>query len=211
MTRRTTTFTVLALALSVLVAGYLTVSSTRAERQKPVTHTEQHVDGGLGMPPTLEALWAATPLIVEATIGAAREADLVLDKTSPVGPRKLVRSAYRLDVHEVLKGDAEAGAAPIEVIRIGGDRDRGPYVESVQETGFPPFKPGERYLLFLSPDRDIRGAYVPVTNTADSAFLIDEDGRLHARGHTALAKEIEKGGRSALAERLRRIRQERAR
>ena len=108
-------------------------------------------------------------------------------------------------------GDGRKRPGQIEVIQIGGDRDRGPYIESVQDQAFPRFKPGERYVLFLKPDRDGRGMYVPVTNTADSAFLVDDDGRLQARGRTSLAKQIEKEGRAVLADKLRRLHQERGR
>jgi hypothetical protein len=83
------------------------------------------------------------------------EAELVLrgrvvDEISRDRGNALTRTAYRVKVLDVLRISPDREPADtIEVVRSGGVRDRGSYVEHSHQVGFPAFENGREYLLFL--------------------------------------------------------------
>jgi hypothetical protein len=183
----------------------------RAAPQKPIVHRSHHVDGGVGAPATLEELWRMSPVIVDAEIRTARPADLTM--APPPGrldmqPAVFVQTAYELRVREILK-DATNGQITrklIEVVQIGGDRDRGDVIESVSDPTFPRLELDERYIFFLKPNRSGDGALQMATDSADSALLLADDATVRARGTSAISATVEKYNREDLLNVLRNLR-----
>lgn len=190
---------VLASAISVLVLTGLysqTYHRTQAAPQKPVKHKTIHIDGGLGAPATLEELWRITPLIVRAEVHRGRPFDLTLP--GPDQPRDVfVRTAYTFAVNELFKNATgeEREVTEVEVVQLGGDRDRGTVIESVTDPTFPRFRQGEQYVLFLKPSPKKDGTYVMATDTPDSAFLLAADATVIPRGRSSLAQSLSKYNR----------------
>ncbi len=140
------------------------------------------------MPKDVPTLVAKSDLIVEAVVVSARPADQTAHFLPPDSPLVTVLTAYDFDVKEEFKTHLFPRAI-VEVIREGGERDRGTYIESRFDPEFPLFEVGERYLLFLRVLPSIEGAYVMATDTPDSAFLVTND-RVMPRGRAPLAQEI---------------------
>lgn len=195
----------LLLLLGVLaVAHRLSAPEAQAEGQKPIKHTDDHVDGGVGAPATLNELWGMSPLVVDAVVVKARPFDKKLDKFGQ-STHEMVRTAYELKITEVFKGGVSEGRI-VEVMQIGGDRDRGAYIESVHDPTFKRMRLSERYILFLKPSINDKGIYRVVTDTADGVFLLAEDGTVEARGRSQLAQDLERHARETLLNLLRDLR-----
>ncbi|MDQ3418990.1 MAG: hypothetical protein M3541_09435 [Acidobacteriota bacterium] len=200
--------TIMLTVLVIAGLAYVTERGPHAEPQKPVKHRTLHIDGGPGTPSNLEGLWEASPLIVDATIRHSRPADRVLKGTSPEG-FSLVQSAHELVLNEVFRdiGGATTAGKRIEVRQIGGNRDRGTYVESVDDDTFPRLRKGERYVFFLRPSPDGDGTYVTATNTADSALLLAEDATVRPRGNSEVARHLQRYNREELLNLLRNMKE----
>ena len=140
--------------------------------QKPVRHTSVHIDGGT-VPDSLEALWTASTVVVEATVVDARPANETVLTAGGTEPATFVKTVYTFEIVRVIKADGNVGpqGTTIEVQRIGGVVDRGAYIEEQADSDFPKFKPQSRYLLFLM-GRDVT-PYWPASG-ADSAFEVFE-------------------------------------
>lgn len=119
----------------------------------------------------ISAFLADHPLVVEGIVVAAKSRPLPPDRPragSPP-PRSIPHlTTYRIRVARVIAGEAQFGDV-VEITQPGGIRDGVAY----QDEGAPPFRLGQRYLLFLS--------FWPNGNPGSSPsgrFEVGADGRL---------------------------------
>jgi hypothetical protein len=97
-----------------------------------------------------------------------------------------VRTAYELDIVEVLKQDPQV-PLPTEVLRTGGDLVTDKGTRRYVEEGFPLFQPKQEYLLFLFWNNYL-GTY-EMAFGPDAAFQVGPDGGLHGLGRSLLSKQ----------------------
>jgi hypothetical protein len=151
----------LMIALSLQVA----TSSTDQVSPKPVR--QEVINTYFKAPPdTLTDMIIEADLVVKGrVIGASpRDTPAKPDQTAST------RTAYRLRVDEILhvKDSRAVDATTIDIVRSGGERDRGHYIERAYQSGFPPFESGHEYVLFLTWNAAL-AAWVPAFGP-DSAF-----------------------------------------
>lgn len=103
-----------------------------------------------------------------------------------------MRTAYSLKVNEVFRDTAGATLSDkrLEVIQIGGERDRGDHIESVTDPTFQRLRAHERFVFFLKPSPAGNG--MSVMATADSAFALTNVATVDARGRSRLALQVER-------------------
>jgi hypothetical protein len=98
------------------------------------------------------------------------EADLVLtgrvvdaipaDRIDPFGNQD-VRTLFKIKPDEVFRNVSPRTLDElIDVVRAVGERDRGSYIQRVEQEGFPTFNKDRKYLLFLVSNSAV-GAWVP--------------------------------------------------
>jgi hypothetical protein len=133
-------------------------------------------------PATLEEAIARAHVVVRARIAGA-ESPKRGEGSSPAFD---VRTAYKLDIVEVLKSDAGM-APPVEVVRYGGDLQTEKGARRVVEEDFPAFGQGNEYLVFLFWN-DYLKVYEPAFGP-DAAFQVAGDGRLQAIGRSMLSQQ----------------------
>jgi hypothetical protein len=97
-----------------------------------------------------------------------------------------VRTAYKLDIVEVLKQDPQLPPAT-EVLRTGGDLVTDKGTRRFVEEAFPLFEPKQEYLLFLAWNSYL-GAY-EMAFGPDAAFQVAPNGGLHGLGRSLLSKQ----------------------
>jgi hypothetical protein len=100
-------------------------------------------------------------------------------------PGARVMTSYGFQVLEVLHvfGSFSIASDKISILREGGSRDRGPYVESVVQEGFPPFDVGHEYVLFLKWSDGLEG-WVPAFGPDGVVDL--QSGRVQTPGTSTL-------------------------
>ncbi|HZR22105.1 MAG TPA: hypothetical protein VFA59_00875 [Vicinamibacterales bacterium] len=133
--------------ISVVIIAILfssvSAQSSRAQQDKPIKHRAVHFEG-LVIPEDLKQLSAASDAICVVRINNQAQAD-VFDPVYVVGTK------YGFTVEEIIKSDSrllQIGAMS-DVYRMGGDRDKGDHIDSVDERDFPRFVIGREYILFL--------------------------------------------------------------
>jgi hypothetical protein len=170
------------------------VSVREQPAKKPVKERTIHSAGGLGAPPSLPELYAMSPLVIDATVQMARPVDQIIKSTSSLPDTVIVMTAHGLAVNEVFKDAIPGGikGKRIELTQLGGERDRGDYIESVVDERFPPLKRGERYVFFLKPSTANDGTYLVSTGSPDGVLALDPDGTVKARGSSRLARDLER-------------------
>jgi hypothetical protein len=133
-------------------------------------------------PPTLKEMVLSADAVVTGRIVGAKPETRSLREVR--GPRPL--TLYRLKVDEVLQAfGGRPVADELTIIRDGGERDRGGYVERIEQDGFSQFKMGNTYVLFLQwddTDQGWRVAWGP-----HGAFAITA-GRIESLGNAAISK-----------------------
>ena len=198
--------TALGIAIASLTgSAYLIVQE---KPPKPVKERTTHFDGGRAVPDTFEGLWSISSLIVDATISGSRPADTVLTSPSDGAETVTVQTAYRLKITEIFKDslDATKGGAPIEVLQVGGDRDRGDHIESVSDPTAPKLRVGERYLFFLERARGAgaaKGTFRMATGGPDSVAVLADDETVQNHGKSKVSEELGRYSRVELLHRLR--------
>jgi hypothetical protein len=169
-----------------LLPVLLTVSclSGTAQDRKPVV-TEKLYTEFFGPPGTLNEMILKADAVVRGRVVAAAPRDTDL----PGKPGVRVRTAFLLQVLEVLHGSpgSPVDAGELSILREGGERDRGTYIERVVETGFPPFVIGQEYVLFLRREA-LTGAWQPAFGP-DSVFQLS-DGRVTSPGSSVVAAAL---------------------
>ena len=114
---------------------------------------------------TLSQMIAQADLVVRGRIAGERPRD---------GPDiAITRTGYRTQVLEIVHLSSQNSIPnpdlnEVEIVRSGGIRDRGAYIEQSYEVGFPSFDMGHEYLLFLVWNRALE-SWVPAYGP-DSAF-----------------------------------------
>jgi hypothetical protein len=170
---------------TLLLSVYVGAGTQSSEQSKPVRERPIHLDNLPEPAYTLGELWDRADVVIEGTVLAVTPADLQLSDSEP--PRTLVFTDYDIAIAEVFKADSRIrkNSTIVRIKRRGGTRDRGDYVERTSQEGFPEFKQGERYILFLSYlTREFYAVESP-----DSAFLLTTQG-IKARGKSSLADVI---------------------
>ena len=155
----------LMIALSLQVATSSTGAAADQISPKPVR--QEVINTYFKAPPdTLTDMIIEADLVVKGrVIGASpRDTPAKPDQTAST------RTAYRLRVDEILhvKDSRAVDATTIDIVRSGGERDRGHYIERAYQSGFPPFETGHEYVLFLTWNAAL-AAWVPAFGP-DSAF-----------------------------------------
>lgn len=185
-----------------LVGAALCVVAAHGLLERPQSVERRHilhVDGGRATPESLEKLAEQSDLVLHALVTGQRPADRVIDLPPPETDAVLTRTAYQLQPLELFKGSTLA--FPVELVLPGGRRDRGGHVDVYEIEGFPPFKPGEHYLLFLRRRPD--GSLMLTTATAESVFLLAGQ-VVRPRGMSGLASAVGGHDREKLFDLLRR-------
>jgi len=146
---------VLAAALSVLG------SSPRSSPQGKPVRSEPIFTEFKAPPDSLADMIAEAELVARGRVVGQTSRD-----RSDAG---LTRTTYRVKILDVLRISPDRESADtIEVVRSGGVRDRGTYVEHSHQVGFPAFDDGREYLLFLVWNKALN-SWVPAYGP-DSAF-----------------------------------------
>lgn len=95
----------------------------------------------------------------------------------------------------------------IEMTQLGGERDRGDYIESVVDERFPPLRRAERYVFFLRPSPSGDGTFLVSTGTPDGVLALEPDTTVKAWGTSQLARHLERYSRPELINALRDLRE----
>lgn len=198
----------IACTVGLLLALGATVARSQQPSQKPVKERTIHSAGGQGAPSTLAKLYEISPLVIDATVQASRPVDRVLKAKPPGEDTVIVQTAHTLVINEVFKDVVSGGiqGKRVELVQLGGERDRGDYIESVVDEGFPPLRRGERYLFFLKPSPSGDGTYLVSTDTPDGVLLLDPYATVKARGSSRLARQLEQSSQADLINALRNLR-----
>lgn len=196
-------------AIALLCAfGVAVYSDQQPARTKPVREERIHTSGGAGAPETLEALFAMSPLVVDATVLESRPVDRVLPSADPANETLIVQTAHALKINEVFRSvRPQPQGRRIEVLQLGGERDRGDYIESVIDETFPPLQKGARYLLFLTPYAPSDGMFTLATGTSDSVLRLENDATIKTNGRSNLARQLERYSHGELINVLRNLRE----
>jgi len=180
------------LLLAVLPGTLATVQQRKPVRDEPINTSFK------APPPTLGAMISEAELVVFGRfVGGA-----VKDSDDP-GKGRSTMTGHRLKIGEVLHASSSSRkvGSEIEVIRRGGERDRGSYIERSYQIGFPPFQNGHEYALFLVWNTAL-DAWVPAYGP-DSA--IDLTGAAaHSAGQSDLIRSLEGKPAAEVLELLRR-------
>lgn len=195
----------LSLTLIITQSGGLTAQQ---QPHKPVKQRTIHSAGGIGAPPTLSELFDLSPLVVRATVVGSRALDRILPSDDPRNRTIVVETAHTLSVHEIFRDAVQGGikGRRVEVVQLGGDRDRGAYIESVIDDAFPPLRHGLPYVLFLKPSPRNDGTFVVATETSDSVLILADDATVKTRGRSRLATDLERFTHGDLLNALRDLR-----
>jgi len=151
-----------------------------AQGNKPVREEKVYIEY-FGPPPTLnEMVLKADAVVLGRFVGA-----IPRDEDFPGKPQARIRTGFRLKVIELFHafGDHPVNSPEISVIREGGDRDRGAYVERVNPVGFPVFEIGKEYILFLRFQSAL--TWAPAFGP-DGVFQL-ENGRISTTGSSKVA------------------------
>ena len=142
-----------------LVCGCLSIATMPPSTQgKPVK--QSYIYGEFqGPPDSLTEMVLKVDAVVRVRVVAAVPHDPDPHDTNP--PR--VITAFTCRVLEILHAFGGHSVDPnrLQVLLIGGDRDRGAYVERVIHSGFPLLETGHEYLLFLLWDEAFIGGWTP--------------------------------------------------
>lgn len=193
-------------ATALLIALGAAGSLSQQRPKKPVKERTIHTSGGVGAPATLAELYAMSPLVIDATVQGARPVDRQL-KTS-TSETVLIQTAHTLSINEVFRDTIPRGVGGkrIETVQIGGERDRGEYIESLVDERFPLLRRGERYILFLKPAPSGDGTFVVSTESPDGVFALESDATVKGKGAGKLGRKLERYSQSDLLNALRDLR-----
>jgi hypothetical protein len=193
----------LARAISILITLLATLSlverdaEVSAQAKRRVEHTFRNE--GRGAATTLPTLVDRADLIVEGTITGDRRADY---DSRPSTLYSLVLNAV-LKVSSRVPPPVRVGNT-IEVLRIGGVREKPDQVDVYYPEGYPLFSQGQQFLMFLranqwDPSAPFTGVYFTEVGLGpDSVFHLLPGGRLKAAGRNRLSLDIEAGGLGAI-------------
>ena len=166
----------------VLFLGYPGIADAIGASQMRQVSEEPIIIDYVPPPTTLEEASSRAHVVVRArTAGAGSR-----KRGEGSSPAFDVRTAYKVDIGEVLKSDAGM-VPPVEVLRYGGDLLTEKGARRVIEADFPAFGQGSEYRLFL-----FWNDYVKVYEPAfgpDAACQVAGDGRLQAIGRSMLSQQ----------------------
>lgn len=164
-------------------AVYLNLAA-RSEQDKP-TRQVTIVTEFKGPPPTLSEMVREADAVITGRIVGTTPHDVF----EPRFNDQSVMTMYRVRVSQVLQafGGYNIDPREIGVLRVGGVRDRGSYLEQTVQEDFPPFHTGSDYLLFLNWDK-AHEAWI-VAFGPDGAFELSGHG-VAALGVTPVAKSV---------------------
>lgn len=173
-----------------MIATYLFVAintlqpGARPSQQKEVR--SEPINTTFKAPPdTLAEMIIQADLVVRGRIVGASPRDYAVKG----GGGTIANTAYHLKVEEILHADdSKAVNAPtIDIVRPGGERDHGTYIERSYQVGFPPFTAGSDYVFFLVWNPSF-SAWVPAFGP-DSAFELVSGGVASA-GKASVTKSL---------------------
>lgn len=175
----------LAAIVATLVQSFVPGAAALPVQQgKPTSSEPIHVSFK-APPPTLGAMILHAQLVATGRV-------VGLTPRDSDDPRlgKPTRTGYQLRLDEIIRaGPASAPAERvIEVVRRGGVRDRGTYIERSYEVGFPAFEHGRTYLMFLVWNAAL-DAWVPAYGP-DSAIDLT-NGVAHSAGKSETVRALE--------------------
>jgi len=127
--------------------------------------SEIHVDY-IAPPSTIDEAVQTADVVVLGFVRGVRSYQPPLNTT--------VRMIYSVEVTAILRNHAAVTTPTLDVYRLGGQVDRGDYVENVVEAGFPNFVPGHQYVLFLTWNSALTA--FEVFRGPDGAFELLPDG-----------------------------------
>jgi len=150
-----------------------------------------------GQPPSRQhpiiSDWSPPPSDLRSMVDSAEAVALVrMERQRPAEKeisatesRRLV-TIYTTTIVEIFKriNDLPGPGEELEVVREGGSVVRGGQVETLSEMGFPPFRIGGEYVLFMTKD-PATGLLTPKW-AADGAYAINE-GRVESPGRSPAA------------------------
>lgn len=143
-------------ACTVLAAAILLNAVGKGEAQSKPTRTEISTPYYKAPPGSLSAMLAEAELVIVGRVLRETPADPI---DSVAAHRVWTR--YAVELHEVVRNVSQfAVDDAVEVMRAVGDRDRGSYIERLEQEGFPRFQSARRYVLFLVWNAAL-GAWVP--------------------------------------------------
>lgn len=125
-------------------------------------------------PATLSEMIAEAELVVQGRVVGHRPKD-----NADLGA---TRTAHRVEVLEIVRDSPlhPVTTDEIEVVRTGGERDRGHYIEKSYQVGFPQFDNGRQYLLFLVWNKALNSwvpAYGPDSAVDLTSGVADSSGK----------------------------------
>lgn len=151
-------------------------------------------------PDTLTEMITTADLVVRGRVVGGSPRDTLA--APPKGTH--TRTAYHLKVFELLhaKESRAFDADTIDIIRSGGERDRGTYIERSYQSGFPPFEIGHEYVMFLTWNASLN-AWVPAFGP-DSVYDLAH-GIVESPGKANVTRMLTGKNASEFLERIRRF------
>ena len=174
------------LNLVLITTALLFSASTIAIPQKPVRPGP--INTYFNAPPdTLAEMISSAGLVVVGRVIGAKPADHIL-----VPGNVITMTNHRLKIEEVFAiapGHSVQPDGTIDIVRKGGDRDKGSFIERSYQVGFPAFETGRRYLMFLVWNAAL-SAWVPAYGP-DSVFDLTDPTRADSPGRAAVTEKLE--------------------
>lgn len=160
-------------------AAFLAAHVFLAQGQKPVRERPFHVDGGPGIPATLDGLFQRSAAVIEGVVETEKAID---EKSSVPGIEPLPHTMFGVRVTSVFRSQPRPLLAQdlITVRLFGAKRDRGDHYDVVYDPDFPLLKVGARYILFLNWDVIQEAFVVPVRSAGVYRIVgnaVQSDGR----------------------------------
>jgi hypothetical protein len=163
-----------------------------APTYKPVEQHALAADERQASPSSFDDLWRRSSAVLEG----------VVEKTAPLADPGRPASRVTIRIAEVFKGrGTPRPGSEVLVEMAGAIRDRGAYLESVQDPSAPLLRRNQRPILFLSWSETAR-AYRLATGTHDSLYLVDGPA-IASSGRSALARQLAEQSHGEFAARLR--------
>ena len=140
------------------------------------------------IPVSEDALIAGSPFIIRGTVLNSREKDLVTPTDDKGGVASLPRTTFAVRVSEVFKSDDPTitTGSEIELLMLGGLRDRGDHVYALKVGGLEMPGVGDDVVLMLR--KDTGGVFALATESGDSIITV--------RGNRIESQAKSSGGRA---------------
>ena len=197
----------LRLRLSVILLCAAAVSTAAAPypeqpAQKPVRSKSIRSSGGPGTPATLDGLWNLADMValVEVASASPHNTSIVTQQGTPFTD---VQTLFACNLIETFKSPDAQPPTSVDILLLGGTRDRGDHIEETTNERLRPLRVGSRYVVFLRHFPDLR-VFKPITADANS-FLRVNGAAITSDGDSPLVLKLKGQPLDSVLSELRRL------